>query len=206
MIAHLRGELVASLADSVIVDVGGVGYRCLVPTSTHGRLPELGQQVQLFTSLQVSEDALTLYGFVTSAEIDLFHLLLKVNGVGPKVALSVLSSMKPDAFCRAIAFEDLALLCKIPGIGKKTAQRLVLELKDKVGSLGPAPGAEGQPLPDAGEPLPGDVWAEAVEALCSLGYSRAEASQALERARKEAGESPAVESLVRLGLKHLFRG
>jgi len=207
MIAHVRGELVLASADSVVVDVGGVGYRCLVPSSTRSRLPAVGQTVMLQTSLQVREDSMTLYGFLTAAEYDLFELLLNVDGVGPKVALAILSATTPDSFRRAIAFEDIAALCRVPGIGKKTAQRMVLELKEKVGSIGPNAGVEPIGLGAVGgSALPTDAYGEAVEALMALGYARVEATQALDRARKEAGESPTVETLVRLGLKHLFRG
>jgi holliday junction DNA helicase RuvA len=207
MIAHVRGQLVAATADSAIVDVGGVGYRCLVPSSTRSRLPAMGQEVLLHTSFQVREDAMTLYGFLTGEEYDLFELLLKVDGVGPKAALSVLSSMTPDALRRALAFEDVTALCRAPGIGKKTAQRMVLELKDKVGSIGvetvPLPGG----LPGAGAAAGApDVRADAIEALMALGYARAEASQAIEKAAREGGDEPKLETLVRLSLKHLFRG
>lgn len=207
MIAHLRGELVSATADSVVLDVGGVGYRCLVPSSTRSRLPGVGQTVLLYTSLQVREDAMTLYGFLTPAEYDLFELLLRVDGVGPKVALGVLSATTPESFRRAIAFEDITALCRVPGIGKKTAQRMVLDLKEKVGSVGPHAGVEPIGLGAAAVGAQAnDAFGEAIEALMSLGYSRVEAAQAMERARKEAGEAPAVETLVRLGLKHLYRG
>ncbi len=206
MIAHVRGELVRAGSDSVVVDVGGVGYRCLVPSSTRSRLPGTGQMVTLHTSLQVREDSMTLYGFLTEQEFDLFELLLRVDGIGAKVALAILSATTPDSFRRAIAFEDITALCRVPGIGKKTAQRMVLELKDKVGSVGPNAGVESIGLGAIAGAAPGDVYGEAVEALMGLGYARVEAAQALERGRKEAGESPTVETLVRLGLKHLFRG
>lgn len=205
MIAHLRGELVVGLSDSVVVDVGGVGYRCLVPASTRSRLPGVGSEVYLYTSLQVREDSMTLYGFLSPAEYELFELLLQVDGIGPKVALGVLSAASPEGFRRSVAFEDITALCRIPGIGKKTAQRLVLELKEKVGKFDAAPGAESLAA-GAVEGDLSDAYAEALEALTSLGYSRAEAAAALDRARGEAGEAPAAETLVRLGLKHLFRG
>ncbi|MEW8979205.1 MAG: Holliday junction branch migration protein RuvA [Symbiobacterium sp.] len=204
MIAHLRGELVSATADSVVIDVAGVGYRCLVPASTRSRLPAVGSTVQLYTSLQVREDALTLYGFLTPAEHDLFGQLLRVDGIGPKVALAVLSTTDPEAFRRAVLFEDIDTLCRIPGIGKKTAQRLVLELKGKVDLLGSPSGVPG--ATGAATPPQGDVWAEAAEALCALGYTRTEAMEALARARGEAGDAPTVETLVRLGLKQLYRG
>jgi len=208
MIAHVRGTLVASSQDSVVVDVGGVGYRCLVSTSTRSRLPASGQEVTLQTSLQVREDSMTLYGFLTGEEYDLFELLLRVDGIGPKVALAVLSSTTPDSLRRAIAFEDVTALCRIPGIGKKTAQRMVLELKEKVGSIGPAVAASGTPETAAGPlpPQPLDTIADAVDALMALGYTRTDAAQAVDKARREAGEQPKAETLVRLSLKHLYRG
>lgn len=207
MIAHLRGTLVAAAADWVVVDVGGVGYRCLVPSSTRSRLPAAGQEVLLQTSLQVREDSMTLYGFLTREEYELFALLLRVEGIGPKVALGVLSGTTPEGFRRAIAFEDIHTLCRLPGIGKKTAQRMVLELKEKVGALGTAPN-EGAvtALGATAAAGPMDPLMEALEALEALGYSRSDAGQALEQARSEAGESPTAEALVRLGLKHLYRG
>ncbi|MBY6277719.1 Holliday junction branch migration protein RuvA [Symbiobacterium thermophilum] len=205
MIAHLRGELVTAGADWVVIDVAGVGYRCLVPASTRSRLPGQGAAVQLYTYLQVREDALTLYGFLTQAEYDLFELLLRVDGVGPKVALAVLSTTDPAAFRRAVALEDLDAICRVPGIGRKTAQRLVLELKDKIGAVPAGGGGGSDGLPVAVAPA-GDAWAEVSEALIALGYSRGEAAAALARVRAEAGEAPSVETLVRLALKQLYRG
>lgn len=207
MIAHVRGALALVGADYVVIDVAGVGYRCLVPTSTRSRLPAQGQEVLLRTSLQVREDSMTLYGFLSQDEFDLFELLLKVEGIGPKVALAILSAATPDSFRRAVAFEDITALCRIPGIGKKTAQRMVLELKDKVGSIGPAPAsATGSVAAIAlGDSAP-DVFLESLEALMALGYARMEAGQALEKAKKEAGDPPTTEALVKLSLKHLFRG
>ncbi|HYF95078.1 MAG TPA: Holliday junction branch migration protein RuvA [Symbiobacteriaceae bacterium] len=207
MIAHVRGELAAATADSAVVDAGGVGYRCLVPTSTRSRLPAVGQEVLLFTSLQVREDSMTLYGFLTAEEYDLFELLLKVEGIGPKVALSVLSATTPDSLRRALALEDITALCRVPGIGKKTAQRMVLELKDKVGAIGVAP----IPLPGGVPAAPTvggapDARLDALEALAALGYTRSDAGQAVEKAAREAGEQPKTETLVRLALKHLYRG
>lgn len=206
MIAHLRGVVALAGTDFVVIDVGGVGYRCLVSTTTRSRLAT-GQEVLLHTSMQVREDSLTLFGFGSAEEFGLFELLLRVEGVGPKVALGVLSSVTPDSFRRAVAFEDLSVLTRIPGIGKKIAQRMVLELKEKVGVLAPVEeltgtsgaAASGQ----SGEPTPA---MEALDALLALGYSRPEAAQGLERARREAGENPHTETLVRLALRHLFRG
>ncbi|HEY8347152.1 MAG TPA: Holliday junction branch migration protein RuvA [Symbiobacteriaceae bacterium] len=205
MIAHLRGTLVAAGSESVVVDVAGVGYRCLVPTSTRTRLPAVGEEVRLHTSLQVREDSLTLYGFLTREEYELFELLLRVEGIGPKVALGILSASTPEQIRRAIALEDITALCQVPGIGKKTAQRIVLELKDKVGTLikgGTDAGAASVPA----APQAPDAYADALEALVQLGFSRSEAIGALERARSEAGPEARAEDLLRLSLKHLYRG
>lgn len=207
MIAHVRGLLVAATADSVVVDVAGVGYRCLVPASTRARLPHSGQELLLHTSLQVREDSMTLFGFLTREEFDLFELLLKVEGIGPKVALSVISASTPQSLRQAIALSDVAALCRVPGIGKKTAQRIILELKEKVGAAFPdgdleaAVGAR-----EGGGRGLADARAEAMEAMVVLGYGRTEAAEALTRALKEAGAEPDAATLVRLGLKHLFRG
>ncbi len=207
MIAHVRGQLVASAPDSVVVDVGGVGYRCLVPASTRSRLPGAGHEVLLHTSMQVREDSMTLYGFLTQEEYSLFELLLTVDGIGPKVALGVLSATTPDSFRRAVAFEDITALCRVPGIGKKTAQRMVLELKEKVGNVGPVQPLGGTgALPAEAVPAAADAFMDAIDALISLGYARVEAAQAIDKARKEAGDAPKTETLVRLGLKHLYRG
>ena len=207
MIAHVRGQLVASAPDSVVVDVGGVGYRCLVPASTRSRLPASGHEVLLHTSMQVREDSMTLYGFLTQEEYSLFELLLTVDGIGPKVALGVLSATTPDSFRRAVAFEDITALCRVPGIGKKTAQRMVLELKEKVGNVGPVQPLGGTgALPAEAVPAAADAFMDAIDALISLGYARVEAAQAIDKARKEAGDAPKTETLVRLGLKHLYRG
>lgn len=207
MIAHVRGTLVVATPEAAVIDVAGVGYRCLVPSSTRSRLPAAGHEVLLHTSLQVREDSMTLYGFLAREEFDLFELLLRVEGIGPKVALAVLSAITPEAFRRAIAFDDITALCRIPGIGKKSAQRMVLELKDKVGAVGgiaeiPLPGGTGV----AEVPAATDAYLDALEALVALGYSRSDGGMALDKARREAGEEPATQTLVRLALKHLFRG
>jgi holliday junction DNA helicase RuvA len=205
MIAHVRGQLVVSGLDSAVVDVAGVGYRCLVPASTRSRLPATGQEVLLHTSLQVREDSMTLYGFLSLEEYDLFELLLHVDGIGPKVALGVLSAVTPEGFRRSVALEDITALCRVPGIGKKTAQRMVLELKDKIGAVAPAQPLGAAGVPSAAAPA-GNVLLDATEALMALGYARVDAAQALEKARNEAGDAPKLETLVRLGLKHLYRG
>lgn len=200
MIAFLRGKLAWSGTDQAVIDVGGVGYRVYTPSSTRARLPEAGREAKIYTYLHVREDALTLYGFTSEDEYQLFELLLGVSGVGPKVALGILSGVTPEGFRRAVVFEDLATLTNIPGVGKKTAQRLILELKDKVGAIGPVPT---EMIAATSPGLQGDAWSEALEALVSLGYSRVEAGQALEKNKGAAGTDPLPEQLVRLGLKAL---
>lgn len=204
MIAFVRGRLAQIRPDAAVVDVGGVGYRVLIPDSTRRRLPGAGHEVQLFTSLQVREDAMTLYGFLTEEEYALFELLLTVTQIGPKVALGVLSATSPAEFRRAVAFNDITALTRLPSIGKKTAQRLVLELKDKLGAFTPAADLSLEP---AGAPPAAlaHAWDEAAEALVGLGYSRAEALVALERARPGLPEAAATAELVRAALRQLAR-
>lgn len=206
MIGYVRGQVAYLGEDHVVVDVGGVGYRAFVPHSTRVRLPAVGEEVLLWTFLQVREDALTLYGFKDQDEYQLFELLQSVSGIGPKLALSILSAVTPETFRLAVAREDVTLLTKVPGVGKKTAQRMCLELKDKVGDL-PAPTgarvAEGLVAATAA----GDVYGDAAEALLGLGYSRAEVAAALEKLRhgQEEGREPKLEVLVRQGLALLAK-
>ena len=164
MISRLRGKPVARTGDKLVLEVGGVGYAVAV-TPTASRLAERGGEVTLETYLHVREDALQLYGFAEPAERELFEHLLAVSGVGPKVALAIVSGSPPADLRRAIALEDTARFEAIPGIGKKTAQRVVLELKEKLGSVAAAPRAQGH--------------VGARDALVELGYSAIEAEQAL---------------------------
>lgn len=206
MIGFLRGQVAFLGEDEIIVDVGGVGYRAFVPHSTRARLPEVGQEVFLWTFLQVREDALTLFGFKDEDEYQVFELLQSVSGIGPKLALSILSAVTPDTFRLAVAREDVALLTKVPGVGKKTAQRLCLELKDKLGELPAAPGARvAAGLSPAAAAA--DEYGEAVEALAGLGYTRGEVASVLERLRQNhaGGQTPTTESLIRDALRLLAR-
>ncbi|MCL4517498.1 MAG: Holliday junction branch migration protein RuvA [Firmicutes bacterium] len=198
MIARLKGVLVLQADDFVIIDVGGVGYRVYVPGSTRDRLPGPGQEACIFTHTHVREDAILLYGFATWEERELFEALIGVSGIGPKVALSILSSMEAEEFRRAIMGADEAILTNINGIGKKTAQRLILELKDKLGSIGftggipgaqPGMGVQGMPGMPGGQARrkDSDPAADAVEALVALGYSPVEAARAVQKARAEGG-------------------
>lgn len=186
MIASLKGTILEKNPPQIVVDVQGVGYELDVPMSTFYNLPESGDEVFLKTVMIVREDAHLLYGFLTAEEKNLFKLLLKVSGIGPRTALAILSSMSPADFGSAVSSEEIGLLTKIPGIGKKTAERMVLELKDKVlPSSGSAPIENGQ--------------VEILQALCALGFSDREARSAL----KQVPQGAEVSEGIRICLKHL---
>jgi Holliday junction DNA helicase RuvA len=187
MISRLRGEVVSRSAAGIVLDVGGVGY-LVNPTASARRRAEQGGEVVLETYLHVREDVLQLFGFAEATERELFELLLSVQGVGPKVALAIVSGSSPDELRRAIALDDTARFQPIPGIGKKTAERVVLELKERLGSVGQSDEATGL------APKPHLV---ARDALVELGYSLTEAEQAL------AGTDPEAppEERVREALK-----
>jgi Holliday junction DNA helicase RuvA len=176
VIARLRGEVVTRASAAVVVDVGGVGY-LVQPTAAARRKAKPGHEVVLETYLHVREDILQLFGFAEPAERELFELLLSVQGVGPKVALAIVSGSSPDELRRAIALEDTARFQAIPGIGKKTAQRVVMELKEKLG--------EGISI-DAATPLSPKTHLVARDALVELGYTVAEAEEALAETDPEA--------------------
>ncbi|MBW3620339.1 MAG: Holliday junction branch migration protein RuvA [Actinobacteria bacterium] len=192
MIAHLRGRVAARAATTVVVDVNGVGYLVHVPSAD--RIPPRGEPVELHTSLQVREDSMTLFGFPDRAALETFDLLLTSSGVGPKLALAALATHRPDVLRAAIATEDVATLTAVPGIGRKVAQRLVLELRDKVG------GVDGE-LPGAATAAGGvhTPLAEVREALVSLGYGAGEVQTALAELEPD-GE---VADLLRRALRSL---
>jgi len=169
MIGFLRGVLLHKSPQELLLDVGGVGYRVLVPISTFCRLGDQGAQAQLLIHTHVREDQLVLYGFATPAELELFEKLISVSGVGPKVALGVLSGIEVEDLVQAIRGNDVVRLTRVPGVGKKTAERLILELKDKIAAL---PG--GTADPQAPSPKRSDL----LSALANLGYSSAEADRA----------------------------
>ncbi len=192
MIGRLSGTLIDKRPPALLVEVNGVGYEVDVPMSTLYGLPAIGERVVLLTHLVVSEDAHLIYGFATDAERDAFRLLIKISGIGPRIALAVLSGLSVDDLARAIAAQETARITRVPGIGKKTAERLLLELKDK---LAPALGqAEGG--------VPSDTGAEVTRALMALGYSEREASLAVRGI--EAGST--VSDGIRRALKSLAKG
>ncbi|HYZ73003.1 MAG TPA: Holliday junction branch migration protein RuvA [Chthoniobacterales bacterium] len=197
MIAFLDGELAEAWPTQVIVSVHGVGYLAQIPLSSFEHLPPVGQRVRLLTHLVVREDAHLLFGFLSSAERDLFRLLLQhVTGVGPKLGLAVLSGMSVSQFKSAVVHQDIAALARISGLGKKTAERIVLELKDKVGV------AAAWEVAAAGRKDGAAKVNDAVLALISLGFKQVEAQKAL-REVHEAGDQLETDELVRRALKKL---
>lgn len=203
MITFLQGLLSESLPTQIVVDVGGVGYQVFIPLSSYDRLPVPGQPIRVLTHLQVREDAHVLYGFMTTAERDLFRLLVNnVSGIGPKLALSVLSGMSVGNFKNAIVTNDVAALSKISGVGKKTAERMALELRDKLGVA-----ATWEASSSSHAPSPVDLAInDAVLALIALGYKQVEAHKAIKAIYKPAadGQPPLSEDLVRQALKILL--
>jgi len=193
MIGRIRGELVEKNFPQVIVSCNGVGYEIDVPMSTFYPLPRTGEEVTLLTHLVVREDAHLLFGFLTAAERTAFRQLLKISGVGPKVALSVLSGMSVDDLSAAVAAEDAARLTRIPGIGKKTAERLVLELRDKLPKAIPAA--------RAGAPEAFAESADVLNALLGLGYNEREAQAAV----RQLPADLQIADAIRQALKHLAK-
>jgi len=200
MITFLEGTLVEALPTQVVVAVQGVGYQVLIPLSSFDRLPQAGAPIKLLTHLQVREDAHILYGFMSDSERDLFRLLVNnVSGVGPKLALAVLSGMSVTNFKNAVVNSDVTALSKISGLGKKTAERIVLELKDKVGVAAAWEAASAEHAGTAEQAQVND----AVLALISLGYKQVDAHKAVKKVMTEDGAAN-VEELVRRALKQLI--
>ncbi len=196
MITFLKGILTDALPTQAVVDVNGVGYEILIPLSSFEKLPELGQAVRLKTQLVVREDSQTLYGFATDGERDLFRLIQSVSGIGPRLALNVLSGMDVGAFKGAIAAGDVKRLSSINGVGKRTAERMVLELKDKLGPASVETTALGQGMLSHDKTI-----ADTASALEALGTKSAEAAKAAKAARAMLGPQASVEELVRAALK-----
>ena len=195
MIGFLRGKVAGLKTDYCLLDVGGVGYRVFIPNNTRCKLT-LNETAMLYTYMNVYQDGLTLYGFYTEEEYDVFQLLIGVSGIGPKVALGILSAITVDALCKAIQNKQATLLTKLPGIGKKSAERLILELKDKMALA--ASDDEVLSLSMEGE-VADDILSEAMAALTSLGYSQAEITPVL----KKAAKGKSTEEIVKLALKEL---
>lgn len=202
MIAYVRGTLAVLEEDKVIIDVGGVGYGVYMSAKAMGTLPAVGTDVLVHTYLNVKEDAMQLYGFLSRDELAVFKLLILVNGIGPKGALGILSSLSPDDLRYAVMANDVKAICAAPGIGKKTAEKLILELKDKLHLEDVL-----EHMTDENKAQPtvsfsqGAIQSDAVQALVALGYGNTEALKAVRQV--ELKESMDVEDVLKLALKNL---
>jgi len=204
MIGRLRGQVLAKHPPQVLIDVGGVGYEVEAPMSTFYDLPAVGEEVVLVTHLVVREDAHVLYGFLHERDRALFRDLLKVTGVGAKMALAILSGMDAQRFAVCVEQEDITGLSRLPGIGRKTAQRLVMEMKDRVAGLGTGATAGVLPARDIGASVAADApLADAVSALVALGYKPADAGR---MARAVAEDGKTSEEIIRAALKSAGAG
>lgn len=197
MITSLHGKLIKSLPTQVVVEVHGIGYEVLIPLSSFDKLPAPGEEVRLLTHLAVREDAHVLYGFITSNERELFRLLINtVSGIGPKIALNILSGINAAAFRTAVTSGDVKSLSQVSGVGKKTAERIVVELRDKLGAVTSDIAVGGQPMPANDQKLH-----DAVLALGALGFKPNDAHDAVRAAIAILGPQAAVEQIVRAALK-----
>jgi len=207
MIAHLSGTLLSKQPTAAIIDVGGVGYELAIPVSTFYELGEAGSAAQLRVYTHVSQDAIRLYGFKTTRERELFLQLISVNGVGPGLAIKLLSGMNADEMIASIRTNNLVRLVAIPGVGRKTAERLVVDLRDKIAALS-SPALEEEfaaKAAAAGAPSSPDAMRDdALSALANLGYQRAAAEKAVKNAIDEGGEL-SVEAILRRSLRSLAK-
>ncbi len=198
MIAYLEGKLVEKNPTELILDVNGVGYSVRIPLSSYDRLGDEGSVTRILTYQYVREDALQLYGFATEPEKDLFELLISVSGIGPKMALGILSCISVEDFQNSVACEDLDILTSISGVGKKTAQRLIVELKEKITGL-----ESGADKRTAGKKKPELLLQEeAVKALVSLGFNKLKAREAVKKAQQETEETLPLEDLIKRSFRY----
>jgi Holliday junction DNA helicase RuvA len=202
MIAHLNGVVARVEATYIVLDVGGVGYKVAVPVSVLTALPPIGEKTLLHIHTIVREDDIALYGFAQPGDQRVFELLIGVTGVGPKVALSVLSAMDADTLARAIANEDTKTLIRIPGLGLKTAQRLILELKEKISAMVWERKSE-RMTAISQAPTEQDIFEDVVEGLVNLGYNRNDARKAADRAMKEIVDKTNMGEALRAALNIL---
>lgn len=197
MIYNLRGTLTYCDQNFAVVECGGVGFKCFTTLTTLREIGKVGNEVNLYTHLSVREDAMDLFGFASKEELESFRLLISVSGIGPKAAVAILSEMTPDRLAVCIASGDAKMLTKAQGVGKKTAERVVLELKDKMGAIGSSDVAAAAAAGSA----EGTDSAEAVQALVALGYTQSDASVVIGR----LDPSLSVDEMIRIGLKELAK-
>ncbi|MDF2886555.1 MAG: Holliday junction helicase RuvA [Lacrimispora sp.] len=199
MISFVKGPIAEMTEDSVVIECGNLGYEIFIPLSVFEKLPGVGREVKLYTYFQVREDAMCLYGFLTRQDLKMFKQLISVNGIGPKGALGILSAMNPEELKRAVISGDAKAISKAPGVGAKTAQRIILDLKDKIDTADILPTA----FREVGSDLRKEdgVAGEAIDALTALGYSSAEAGRAVRQV--EVTDTMSVEDVLKASLKHL---
>ncbi|UTA49100.1 Holliday junction branch migration protein RuvA [Simiduia sp. 21SJ11W-1] len=203
MIGRITGRLVEKQPPYLVIDAQGVGYEIQAPMTTFYQLPELGSAITLHTHLAISETAHQLFGFASPSDRALFRTLIKVSGVGPKMALGILSGMEAATIARCVAEDNVGALVKVPGVGKKTAERLVIELRDKLGNFGTDSGALAAMEQASGAPKPVDARDDAEAALIALGYKPTDATKAIAAAHKHSPEA-ASQELIRLALKAMI--
>lgn len=205
MISYIRGELCDIEEQKAIVDVNGVGYGIYMPQQALSLLPPMGQQVKIHTYLNIREDAMQLFGFLTKEDLNIFRLLIGVNGIGPKAGLNILSCLSPDELRFAVLSGDAKAISATPGIGKKTAEKLILELKDKLNIEDmlehAAHGGDSEDLASGTDTASNTMQAEAVQALTALGYGSAESLRAV---KKSSPECSSVEDILKEALKFLL--
>ena len=205
MISYIRGELCDIEEQKAIVDVNGVGYGIYMPQQALSLLPPMGQQVKIHTYLNIREDAMQLFGFLTKEDMNVFRLLIGVNGIGPKAGLNILSCLSPDELRFAVLSGDAKAISATPGIGKKTAEKLILELKDKLNIEDmlehAAHGGDSEDLASGTDTASNTMQAEAVQALTALGYGSAESLRAV---KKSSPECSSVEDILKEALKFLL--
>lgn len=200
MFAYVKGNLEIKTKGYIVIDVGGIGYKIFMSETAIDKLGEIGEVIKVHTYLKVKEDEMSLYGFNTNEELRMFELLLSVSGIGAKSAINILSNITPSTFALAVISDDVAKIKSLPGIGPKTAQRIILELKDKIKTEEAMEGEENTKIQEA--KVENENVLEAITALQVLGYSRKEIEKALENVEKE---SLTVEDIIRTGLKNLAR-
>lgn len=207
MYAYLKGTLEEIAEDNIVVEVANIGYNVKVSTTTTELLPGIGSEIKIYTYTLVREDTFSLYGFLTRDDLEIFKKLITVNGIGPKGGLAILSVMNADALRFAIMAGDAKSIAKAPGVGNKTAERVILDLRDKI-SLEDTLHGLGGPVENAGGALSGSAGTdnvmkrEAIEALVALGYSASDATSAVKKV--EVTEDTTVESILKAALKHMF--
>lgn len=200
MLYNIKGKLTVTDVNFIVVECGGIGFKCFTTLNTAKTVGEIGKEVNVYTYLAVREDAMDLYGFATTAELDAFKLLITVSGIGPKAAVAILSELTPDKLALCIASGDAKSITRAQGVGKKTAERVVLELKDKMGSMNISSG-NSNAVAGVLSVNESSNASEAVEALVALGYSQSDAAMAVSTLDK----SMSVDEMIRFGLKQLAK-